>query len=619
MSRVRRWHWLLLGGVAVALILATLGTRASRSPGHLESVDLPPVSASPFLNTDTAVAYVGSSACIACHSEQHDSYLATMHSRSLNEIDLATEPADATFEVPETQRVYSTYRADGQLRHRQSFKAADGTVVMLADHPLRYVVGSGNLSRTYLVETGGFLVESPLTWYSSQGKWGLSPGYEKEDSGFARPVYFDCINCHAGNVTPSPETDGLMTIRDTAIGCERCHGPGELHVRARSASRGSTENFGATGIDATIVNPAKLDRERAVAVCAQCHLDGKASVELTGRRTRDYRPGLLWSDFRIDYSLGSSPDSMTVVGHVEQMRASRCYQASDSMTCTTCHDPHSQTPAADRPAENREICLRCHQAQGCRLAEPERRLRSPQDLCATCHMPKTPSDVPHVAATHHRVGIHMQPAEAAENEDELVELLPLSDVSQLPKSEQHRNLGLAYLQLSVKEANADQANEFRLRARSQLHSARRQLPRDGELLGALASCASFDEPRQAIVLAEDALKQNNLTPRGRVRTMFALCDAYCREQQLDKALPWFEQLVLLRRQGGDWFRLAVCRDAAGDLDGAVAAAVTAVEIMPAEPRFHELLVEISNKQGNLKLAAEHRRLAHLLRIPRGGD
>ena len=50
-------------------------------------------------------------------------------------------------------------------------------------------IGSGHHSRSYIVEDDGFLVESPVTWYSSIEKWAMSPGYDRRfHMGFERMV-----------------------------------------------------------------------------------------------------------------------------------------------------------------------------------------------------------------------------------------------------------------------------------------------------------------------------------------------------------------------------------------------------------------------------------------------
>jgi tetratricopeptide (TPR) repeat protein len=232
-------------------------------------------------------------------------------------------------------------------------------------------------------------------------------------------------------------------------------------------------------------------------------------------------------------------------------------------------------------------------------------------------MPKTPSDIPHVAATHHRVGIHQSPPAAPADPAEFLELKPMSDVSKIPKAQQLRNLGLAFLQLSLTQESPRLADETRREALSALRVAQRLLPEDGDLLAGLAYCFSVEDSRQTIEFAEQALQRTSLTPRGRIRALFVLSDAYCRLQEPDQALERLEQLVGLRRQGADWFRLAVCRDLTGNHAGALEAALHAAEIMPTDPKFHDLVVEIAEKLGETIRASEHRRLARQLRIVRG--
>ena len=73
---------------------------------------------------------------------------------------------------------------------------------------------------------------------------------------------------------------------EMAIGCERCHGPGELHVKERKAKlpiRGS--------LDDSIVNLRHLSRERQEDICAQCHpfFTGKQKLVDTAGRVERFR------------------------------------------------------------------------------------------------------------------------------------------------------------------------------------------------------------------------------------------------------------------------------------------------------------------------------------------
>src|SRR5437764_1144006 len=201
----------------------------------------------------------------------------------------------------------------------------------------------------YTAEADGFLIESPLTWYASRQGWGLSPGYDRPDQqGFGRGIDAVCLYCHAGQAELVGESKQQFQIREAAIGCERCHGPGSLHLARHTAQRAAGK--AADGPDLTIVNPAHLPRPMAEAVCQQCHLQSAASIVARGKKPTDYRPGLPLQEFRHDYSSAGDAAAMTVTGHVEQMHRSRCYQRSDTLSCRTCHNPHGEPEARERVA-----------------------------------------------------------------------------------------------------------------------------------------------------------------------------------------------------------------------------------------------------------------------------
>src|SRR4029077_7469854 len=132
-------------------------------------------------------------------------------------------------------------------------------------------------------------------------------------------------------------------------------GPGSLHVERHRAKKHTAGEE-----DLTIVNPEKLPRPELEAICAVCHLSGPASILLRGRKVTDYRPGVPLTDYRIDYRFDSGNEQMTVVGHIEQLRQSACYQKSKELSCLNCHDPHTSQKPKDSIAFYRRKCLDCH-------------------------------------------------------------------------------------------------------------------------------------------------------------------------------------------------------------------------------------------------------------------
>ena len=151
---------------------------------------------------------------------------------------------------------------------------------------LSYYIGSGVAGRSFGYVRDGFLFEAPVTWYAQTGSWDVSPGYASDTaSRWSRPIEPSCLFCHASQIRWREGT--LNGYGDPAFGqdgvaCERCHGPGSLHVEGKGK----------------MVNPAKLEPARRDGVCAQCHLTGQSRVARAGRQFTDYRAGRRLVRFR---------------------------------------------------------------------------------------------------------------------------------------------------------------------------------------------------------------------------------------------------------------------------------------------------------------------------------
>src|SRR5205085_12228637 len=113
----------------------------------------------------------------------------------------------------------------------------------------------GTRGYSYLSQRDGFLFQTPMSWFSQKRVWDLSPAFTSEALS-GRPIPPGCLFCHANRSHHRPGTvNGYRkpVFEGHAIGCERCHGPGELHVRERK------ESWLAGGdVDHSIVAPGKL-------------------------------------------------------------------------------------------------------------------------------------------------------------------------------------------------------------------------------------------------------------------------------------------------------------------------------------------------------------------------
>jgi tetratricopeptide (TPR) repeat protein len=561
---------------------------------------LPPYAETRFQNVGPDAQYIGSAACAACHKENHASYLLTAHSQALSDIDPKLEPPNGSFEQPATGRTYRVYRKDDQLRQEELLRTAEGKEVARVDLPVRYLIGSGHFSRSYLVEIDGFLHESPITWYTAKKKWGLSPGYDMPvHASFERPVGLDCLSCHAGRAETIDGSVHRVNFHEKAIGCENCHGPGSLHQEFHR-----THKLDPGADDPTIVHPGKLPRDLEEAICATCHLSGPATIPLRGRKLDDFRPGRPLTDYRMPYRFESGIEQMTVVGHVEQLHLSACYQKSADLTCVTCHNPHQRELPKDKTAFYREKCLNCHESHPCTLDQAARLKKAATDNCVACHMPRGDTDIPHIAFTHHRIGRHTAQPSAVAGPD--AALVAAYDESRLSPLDRRRNLGLAYWEAAYNPLYAAYAMPFRERAREELEAVHRAKLPDANTALALADLSWTTNPALGRDYAREALATRDASPK--VRDLALTVCVYCDMQEGDfpSAVDSLNKLVKMHRFADNWRLLGVCYlQMHRPPKEAVAALQKALEIRPFRHTIHAALAEAYRRQGDAAHADEH--------------
>jgi tetratricopeptide (TPR) repeat protein len=601
-SRRANALWLLgIGGLLIAgvvMLIARSGSQPNPEPHPAPdpspvAFPIPRVASSPYLNTGPDAHYVGSETCRGCHEDRHTTFRRTGMGRSMAAVDLDREPADAKYEHPPSKRRYEIARRDGRLWHREFLFAPGTEDVLLAEYPMTYVVGSGRHSLTYVCDAEGFLVESPATWYTSKKAWAMSPGYDRpEQRGFERAIGVDCLLCHAGRAEAVDDTHHRMKIIEPAIGCERCHGPGSLHTdRQRQRAKAGGQPTGES--DLTIVNPRDLPRDLAEAVCQQCHLRPTALVPARGRTQTAYRPGLPLEDFVHTYQLDEENAAMTVVGHVEQLHLSKCYQNSKTLTCVTCHDPHGMPREEERLGYYRAACLKCHQASECKVEPAHRAKESPENDCAKCHMPRSPTDIPHLAFSHHRIGIHDQKKTAAPAPTGPVGTLrPFLPVSpRVGEIDRQRSLGLAYLEAGNREKDPQRAQVQLERGLHQLSAVRAAGLKDPAVEVGIARIRYDLGIGGVLEHADAALGMPGLVGQERCMALFFKGDDHAAAGRYAEALPVLRELTRLRRNHSEWLLIADCERELGNRQAMIAALEMAVRIEPRQWKAHQALAE----------------------------
>jgi len=399
--------------------------------------------------------------CSKCHSEIVAKYAKTAMAHASGQA--SDGPIQGKYFHTQSKVDYRLQEEGGKLW--LDFNRNDGQNLE-GRRELLYYIGSGQLKgRTYLFEVDGLLFESPINWYAQQRLWDMTPNYEKvREAPLNLPAFPECLNCHtSGMQPPAVGTQNLYPdppFTHGGITCERCHGPASEH-----ALQGKE-----------MMSLSHLPPDRRDEICMQCHLEGNASVERPHRHVYDYKPGDDLLNF-VRYFVFANNGGQRAVSQFEALAQSKCKRVSGEMTCTTCHDPHSEPEPAQAAAYFRGRCISCH---GNAFAEKHH----PDDPnCVACHMPGLSSkDVSHSEETDHRILRRPLRETPVAGNSQLGELQPFPSSSETKNDV--RDLGLAYESLVEHGDNAASSEAERL-----LQQADKQDPNDAPVLTALGYIA----------------------------------------------------------------------------------------------------------------------------------
>ena len=574
--------------------------------------------------------YLPDAVCGKCHAELYSSFQEVGMARSLARPEraralenLAAEP----YFHAASGRYYQITRAAGGdgLVFRRWRLDPQGARVDALELPIDWVLGSGHSSRVYLYRTpSGELFQLPLAWYSQENAWAMAPGFDRPDhEEVSRRVRRECLFCHnayAGAGGEGSRFEALPTYPPElpeGIGCQRCHGPGAAHVELVTGGESRPQE-----IAKSIVNPARLPRERRREVCYQCHLQPSVSLiglRRFGRDEESFRPGERLGDYlvMVDPQLARQQrrDRFEINHHPYRLEQSACFiKSGGELSCLNCHDPHRKVPSAARAEHYRQACLVCHgAASACRrgptwAADP----RALTEDCAACHMARRRTqDVVHVVMTDHRIA--RQPggpelvAPRAEFEPEIEDLAlhPLEGAPTGRLAQLYRALAvlrmvrsaeaLAYLEKNLPLENPPQPDPWldlagALLRRQRFEAALAALGRFGKTsdlalqwqaiaeLGSGRRAAALGTLRRAVALAPR--NPELLFNLGRL-----VHDAAEAEALLAAAAELRPNLVAA------WYQLGLARRARGDEAAARAAFERALAFDPAHAESRAALAE----------------------------
>lgn len=318
--------------------------------------------------------FVGSSKCIQCHEDNHQSWSHSRHPKMIQDpvknpevvvADFSKLPSDANFLLSD-----AVYTVGGKFKQRFMMRKDK-------DSKEDYVLGNYQWN----VETKKWQKFKPWEyWYKD-----AFPHDNNE-----LPTSRACDGCHF---------TGFMSTQvrvEAGISCESCHGPASEHVK----------NPKSVIYKASLSDPVRQDE-----VCLQCHMRNRdkrledQNMSSIFGDARDYpfgyEAGKALSKYKMvaPFVLGQETKEFFANGMAKKNRTQgnefvHSMKGRHGITCINCHNPHTLEPTAEKNTGN-ALCMECHSFgspigphQDSLQLHTKHKPESKGSLCVECHMPK---------------------------------------------------------------------------------------------------------------------------------------------------------------------------------------------------------------------------------------
>jgi Flp pilus assembly protein TadD len=381
-----------------------------------------------YRNLSDSARYVGIASCRQCHQSMYESFIQTGMGQSF----AAATREKSAGRFGAHDQVYDAVRDfyyrpfwDKDTLKLSEFRLKGKDTVYKRVERIDYIIGSGQHTNSHMYLRNGYLFQAPITFYTQKKEWDLPPGFENgANPRFSRQIGLECMTCHNSYPRYVQGSENKYHEIPQGIDCERCHGPGSIHVKEKMA--GKLVDI-TRETDYSIVNPAKLPVDLQFEICQRCHLQGNAVLK-EGKSFYDFRPGMHLSEVMDVFvpRVKEKESEYIMASHVERLKMSPCFTATmekvrqgtipvtdklkpykDAMTCVTCHNPHVSVKVTGKEVYN-NACRKCHNGAGNRVcSRPGADKGTNEPLtgdCVSCHMKKSGTiDIPHVVTTDHYI------------------------------------------------------------------------------------------------------------------------------------------------------------------------------------------------------------------------
>lgn len=340
------------------------------------------VTITPIALHHNGMEFIDSNVCLECHKQIVEDHYQTAHFKSFQIANAKT--IKGSFKEGKNRLVLNDKESIKMVQKDSGFyqEARIGK----EDQPfysakMDVVIGSGTKGQSYIMWHQDQMFQLQASYFTPTDSWINSPGALKKLAP-ARPVIERCLECHttyAQNISGNKNGNRFdKTNLVYGIDCQRCHGAVSEHVKYHKLNPEET-----TGQN--IIKHASLSRQQRLDACALCHSGLRKQFS---KNAFSFNAGDLLDRFSSPDYAENDLNNLDVHGNqYGLLKASKCFQKSNTLDCTSCHNPHKKE-RGNLTSFNQK-CMSCHSKMDTSITcgEDQSKIQEMGNNCVQCHMP----------------------------------------------------------------------------------------------------------------------------------------------------------------------------------------------------------------------------------------